>query len=59
MNFENIHKNKKWAFVDGFLTALVVVFYTRVFKKQYDEYRSSKAMLEENVIPLKEYGQQP
>lgn len=25
MNFENLHKNKKWAFIDGFLTALVIV----------------------------------
>lgn len=25
MNFENLHKNQKWAFIDGFLTALVIV----------------------------------
>jgi hypothetical protein len=35
-NFEDIHKNKKLAFLDGFLTALVIAQIFHMFNKATD-----------------------
>lgn len=37
MNFENVHRNKKIAFLDGFLSALAITYIVRMFKQDYDE----------------------
>lgn len=39
IRFQNLHKNKFWAFVDGFLTGLTVMF---IAKKTYQEYQNTK-----------------
>lgn len=33
-NFEDIHKNKKFAFADGLLCGLVVAWIVRIFYKE-------------------------
>lgn len=36
-NFENIHKNKKWAYTDGFLCGLAIAYFAWLIKQDIDE----------------------
>ena len=36
-DFEKIHKNKKYAFLDGLLCGLLIWFYTSLIRRNVDE----------------------
>lgn len=39
-SFENLHKNHKWAFLDGLLSGLVLALMANAFRKDYETYKS-------------------
>jgi len=46
-SFENIHRNKKLAFTDGFLCGLVIAFIANGFRKDYLEMKELDRRIEE------------
>ena len=46
MNFENVHKNKKLAFLDGLLCGIVTAFMANEFWKDIQEERRLKKLRE-------------
>lgn len=48
-SFEKMHRNHKWAFLDGFLCGVAVMYYGRLFYKDYQEdkaFRESAVRIE-------------
>lgn len=43
MQFENIHKNKKWAFIDGALCGVLVTVWCYGVKKTFREMKATEA----------------
>lgn len=59
-NFENIHKNKKLAFLDGLLCGLVIVWIASLFKKAVNDTPQKRMEPEspENTYYLSDYAEQ-